>query len=472
MTRTTLLVAALGLILAPAVSLAQATPGDFPQRPIGSLAETGMKSTESSRRVALANHVEETVPVVDLGTAMAVTEIPTLQPMPLKPMKELPPPPPVAAPLAQPEFQPAPTLSAQSMRSMSLRTKITAPEASMIKQRTSLHVDVTNDGQEASETAVLKVHLPSHLVMESADPAATTCRDGVVEFSIGALPSQANQRITLNVIPQTCDPVSLKTELLMASRQEVGFQIARPTLDVEVIAPEKNYLEGESTYLIRICNSSPVELTAVEVEAFLPEGMQVISADCPPSLNHTNKTLKWSIEKLGCGQTQTFQCLAKAKQAGSQVCRVKIHSDESEPVNMEVATVIHARAHLKVGLCSQTSQIQVGQNADLEISLENRGTDAAREIAIQLELPLGLQPNPSHAYRIEQGRLLLPTMELSPGESKTIAISCTGTLAGEHVVRAQFQSSTQRAISVEDTVFVYETGSGVAEPASPSGSHE
>lgn len=459
MNRVILFILVFGVSFPLAQLSGQTQRAPFPRRPIGTLAETGM-SSGSSRRVTLATHFE-TTPVDSAPTNTAATEPPATimsRPSMLKPMIAVEPAPEII-PSTKVETvaarDPAP-LSSQMVRTMALRTKLSAPESTMIKQSTQVQIEVTNDGLESSDPAVLRVRLPDHIRFEGSEPAATSCHDGVHEFAMDALASKASSTIVLQVLPLTCDSMQVHTEIVTVSRQAIGIQVARPRLDVQVSAPAQSYQNSTTSFSIQIRNPSPIDLTGIRIDAAIPEGMEIVSTGRQASQGSANKTLSWTLDSLSGGQTETIECSAIARQPGMQQCQITVTSDEAEKVCVQTATTVSARSNLKIDMCCENGQVQVGQTAELTIVLENRGTDVARDVVLQIDLPAGLRAIPCDDYQMDAGRLMFQNMEIAPGETRTHCVKCTGAGAGEHVVRAQFKSATQRAIGVEDTVFVYD----------------
>jgi uncharacterized repeat protein (TIGR01451 family) len=205
-------------------------------------------------------------------------------------------------------------------------------------------------------------------------------------------------------------------------------------------------------------------LTGIRIDAAIPEGMEIVSTGRAASQDSASKVLSWTLESLSAGQTETIECSAIARQPGMQQCQITVTSDDAEKVSVQTATTVNARSNLKIEMCCENGQVQVGQSAELTIALENRGTDTARDVVLQIELPAGLQAIPCDDYHLDAGRLMCQIMEIAPGKTRTLRVKSTGTGAGEHVVRAQFKSATQRAIAVEDTVFVYDAGGSPSYP--------
>jgi len=116
--------------------------------------------------------------------------------------------------------------------------------------------------------------------------------------------------------------------------------------------------------------------------------------------------------------------------------------------------------------------VQVGSETEFIVIVENRGSNVASDMEIQIQLPEGLRPKQPEEGIIDEttNSILFSDSNLSPGKTREFRFSAIGTVKGEQVVRSSLQSigSEQRIIS-ENSIYVYEpTQARVSESLSPS----
>jgi hypothetical protein len=394
--------------------------------------------------------------------------------MKLTPMPETAIPPPPSQPEADAADSEPITPEPQSIESeLQLRTSVTAPRSTIVKQTTRITVNVANGGADFSEPAIVSIELPAHVRLQSAEPSATNQREQTIEFVIAELARDASQAITLDVVPQTAEPIQVAVQVRALETQRCDIGVSRPELVLEATAPEVAFQNGEPLYSVELHNDSPVELTNLRVVAEIPVGLHLTTLNRAAHVDSDQRQITWEFERLGPQDRELLQFQAVARQAGTQTCRIAASSLESEPAELSIATQVDARPNLKVNLLAAEEPIQVRQAAYVELTVENRGTQVAHNVELSVVLPSGLQAAEFGDAQVHGNQLGFSAIELEPGETRTIPLRVTGTEAGEHVVRAELKSASQPTIATEDTVFFYApsmplTSSAKSKPARDS----
>ncbi len=460
MYRKLVLATVLGAVVSLQIAVAQSSPKSFEPRPTQN---TNVKKV-SSRKTVNEPTQDETKSAAPTATKKRTTTATNSKSI-LKPMPEA-----ASEELDDTETSEAlaDTQAEQPMTSdepqcstnqVTLQTKVSAPYKTIVKQPARVTIDVQNDGPALTDPAILIVWLPKHVQLQTANPQPTMQENGSYEFLIQELAGQATQSIALDVVPQSFEPIQVRTQVQMLTSQQIDIRVGRPELTVDVTAPEFSFQNAENLYTIEIHNTSPVELTQVRVVADVPEGLHVTTLNRAANVDDRNRHMTWEIGRLGAQKKELIQFKAVALQSGLQNCRVTAASAESEPSEVSISTTIDARPDLKIGLNSQGGPIQINQTTTLEMTVENRGTEAAKNVELEVTIPTALKAVATGDYRVQNNRIIVPAADLEAGELRTIQLRFTGTDAGEHVVRAQIKSESQRTVATEDTVFVYDASS-------------
>jgi hypothetical protein len=426
------------------------------------LQESNQKTVSSRKTVAqpAASTKSATAPKADNSTAAKKT-FSVLKPMHETPATEV-------AAADETESLSAPPVQAEtessatdeerqnSANQINLQTKVTAPYKTVVKQPAHVTIDVQNDGAALTDPAILIVWLPKSVQLQNATPQPTAQENGSYEFLISELGGQATQTVNLDVIPQTFEPIQVRTQVQLLTGQQIDIRVSRPELAVDVTAPEFSFQNAEDLYTIEVQNTSPVELSQVRVVCDIPDGLHVTTLNRAAKVDERNRHLTWDIGRLGARQKELIQFKAIALQSGVQHCRVTAASAESEEAEVGISTTVDARPDLKIGLNSQGGPIQINQTATLELTVENRGTEAAKNVELEITSPTALKALATADYRVQGNKIIVPAADLQAGELMSIQLRFTGNEAGEHVVRAMIKSDSQRTVATEDTVFVYD----------------
>ncbi len=458
MYRKLFLATVLGSVCSLQIAVAQSSPKSFEPRPAH---DTNLKKVSSRKTVTEPTRDEpkSAAPAVAKQSAKkAIDTKSILQPMPEAPSEELD----ETESDAETQADADPVANDEpqcSTNQVTLQTKVSAPYKTIVKQPARVTIDVQNDGPALTDPAILIVWLPKHVQLQTANPQPTMQDNGSYEFLIQELGGKAAQSIALDVVPQSFEPIQVRTQIQMLTSQQIDIRVGRPELTVDVTAPEFSFQNAENLYTIEIHNTSPVELTQVRIEADVPEGLHVTTLNRAAKVDDRNRHMTWEIGRLGAQKKELIQFKAVALQSGLQNCRVTAVSAESEPSEVSISTTIDARPDLKIGLNSQGGPIQINQTTTLEMTVENRGTEAAKNVELEVTIPTALKAVTTADYRVQNNKIVVPAADLEAGELRTIQLRFTGTEAGEHVVRAQIKSESQRTVATEDTVFVYDASS-------------
>lgn len=339
---------------------------------------------------------------------------------------------------------------------LALQTKVTVPRKTIVKQPARVAIEVANEGPALADPAILIVWLPKHVQLQSSEPQLTRQANGSYEYLISELSEQATQSFSLEIVSKSFEPILVRTQIQMLASQEAEIKVERPELVLEVTAPEFSFQNAENIYSIDVRNDSPVELSQVRVVVRIPEGLNVTMLNRAAAIDDQARTLTWEIGRLGGAETDVIEFKATAQKSGTVTCQITGESAESEACEVDLTTTIGARPDLKIGLNAPGGPIQLHQTATLEMTVENRGTEVAKDVELEVLVPEALQAVAGDGYEIQRNRLVFPAADLSAGQVRTIELRFSGIEPGEHVVRAELKSATQRTIATEDTVFVYD----------------
>jgi hypothetical protein len=114
----------------------------------------------------------------------------------------------------------------------------------------------------------------------------------------------------------------------------------------------------------------------------------------------------------------------------------------------------------------------VGGNAQFLIVVENKGSSSAENISINIQLPDSFTTNQQDSIEMPGfgNAVNFQDARIEPGQKREFVFSATSETQGEHVFRGELTAQgTERKITVEDAVYVYEVSEmRVSELLSPA----
>ena len=248
--------------------------------------------------------------------------------------------------------------------------------------------------------------------------------------------------------------------------------VAQPELKVSAAGPEMNFVDRDGIYSIAVENTGEVDVDNVTVQLSIPTGMKVTTISRQAKVNERSGTLDWTFPQIKSQSSEMIQLKATATKSGDQICRIKIDSDQTREKEVQLTTVVSTRAELSVDTSVMGGPIQVGDEANFLVRIENRGTQVAKDIRVQVEIPQTMRPVDQVDGFVEESQNSILFMEnaLKPGDTREFKFSTLGVAAGEQVVRTILQTeSSQQRIITENSVYIYEpVQARVSESLTPS----
>jgi len=233
-----------------------------------------------------------------------------------------------------------------------------------------------------------------------------------------------------------------------------------------------NFVQRDGIYTISIENPGEVDVNNVSIRFDIPKGIKITTISRPAKMDARSNTLTWKFDKIESQSERNIQLKAIATSEGEKICNIVIDSDETAEKALALKTMIATRADLSIRMKNVGGPVQVGSETEFIVIVENRGSNVASDMEIQIQLPEGLRPKQPEEGIIDEttNSILFSDSNLSPGKTREFRFSAIGTVKGEQVVRSSLQSigSEQRIIS-ENSIYVYEpTQARVSESLSPS----
>ena len=353
------------------------------------------------------------------------------------------------------------------VRQPKLVMTVNGPKQVNIGSETTHTVSIKNVGDGLARKVRLQGNFPDELrfLNQKGMRSAKDLKPGenliVTIQSLAKLPGQVKLDFTA------------EGERVVANNVNAPLKISQPELKVLAVGPNMNFVDRDGIYSIKVDNSGEVDVSDVAVALAIPRGMTVTTINRQAKMDEATQTLTWKFDEIKARSNETIQLRAVSTQVGEQVCRISIASNETRKSEFMLKTAINARADLSIDMANNSGPVQVGSKATFDVNIENKGSQAASDVEVTIELPPSLmaaaKDNTGILVDEAKNSITFISNQVKPGKKLSFAFTALGVAKGEHIVRSALKAGgSERRIIVEESVYVYETNeSRVSENLTP-----
>jgi uncharacterized repeat protein (TIGR01451 family) len=169
-------------------------------------------------------------------------------------------------------------------------------------------------------------------------------------------------------------------------------------------------------------NQGTIAARDMEVTAFIPGDVQLISADPQPST--TEGHLGWTIAQLAAGEERVYAITLLPGKPGEIATHAEVRFTGTADGRFEVAQPM-----LAISL-DGPAEVLIGEAATQIISVTNPGNGVAENVHIEALIPPGLE-------HVRGSRLLMDIGALHPGEVRNIRLPLAAVSGGVQTVQVQ-----------------------------------
>lgn len=264
------------------------------------------------------------------------------------------------------------------------------------------------------------------LALSGSNPqeaVATTDVNGTAGVRlVQAAPVAGKTRIGVEVLRP--DPTGVGPGTVVG-RSETTVEWATAQLSLDVVSPPVTAEGRDTTYSVVLANAGAVESAPVTVRTPLPDGVEFVSADPPPTVRD-GRSLVWAAGPVGGGKKQEFKVTVKPVRKGTLTAFAAAETaDGMKAEQRATAKVDTAAVRVKLDV---PSQLGTGEKTTARLLVTNPGGVPVENVT---------------AWVTAGGKLLsddgpkeLVVGTLAPGGSRSIDVPLVGTEAGRFAVRA------------------------------------
>jgi hypothetical protein len=289
------------------------------------------------------------------------------------------------------------------------------------------------------------------------------------QFDAGMIPSGHKKEVPLAVVASQTGSIDLQitaaAENGVESRTSHKITVRKAEVSVAIDGPPLKFAGSESIYSVVVSNSGSAAADNVNLSLNLPAGAKYLGGIDGAAT--AASCLKWRIATLQPGARRQYDVRLQLCSAGTNRIELQSQAAASGVANCVAETEVDAVSDLKLVVNDPAGPTPLSEPAVYELSLMNRGSQAARQVKLIMQFSDGVEPVSFEGCeaRIVPGQILCqPLAQLGPGEQATLRIKAQAHQAGAHHFRVEVTTADgdARLVSEGTTRFFADSGRGGA----------
>ncbi len=336
-----------------------------------------------------------------------------------------------------------------------LLVKLKGPEQAVVGDPATHMVTVSNPGTGVAQNVVLEASIPAGLEHSKGSN---------LSIGVGSLGPGESRSVRLAMAAVSGGEhivlVQAQADAGLKQRAASSIKVIAPSLDVKIDGPSLRYINRRGSYKLTVINDGGAASNNVRVYHEIPEGFEFVKASNGGKTDSSGKGITWYVGHLDSGQSVDLSVELLAKTIGDFEHHVRVTADEGSHKEVKLATSVEGSAALVMVVDDRDDPIEIGTETWIEARVENRGSKAAANMGISIELPTGVElidaEGPS-THIAENGLLVFKSIdELQPAETVTYRLRVIGQDPGNMRFRARLTSdSIQQPLIVEELTKFY-----------------
>jgi uncharacterized repeat protein (TIGR01451 family) len=307
-----------------------------------------------------------------------------------------------------------------------LEMSIVGPEEVQFGETAPYEVTVRNAGNGAAENVVV-------MLSESLNGE---------RGNLGDIPAGTSKSFTVKLFARTPGELELGVSAVsdnqaesMASRK---LMIRRANLGISITGPSLRYAGTTGEYLIKLTNTGDATAEEVVAAMGLPNGVKYLGGI--EGFKLIDGGLRWQVGSLEPGQSREYKANCQLDASGDVQLEVGTQGKGALQSSHACMTKVQTIADLAMEVKDPPGPLTTGDEITYEITVENRGTKAAKGVDVFMILSDGMEPKSASGfqYRIPRdGAIQFATIpQIDPGQHMTLKVNAVAFKPGTHVFRA------------------------------------
>jgi uncharacterized repeat protein (TIGR01451 family) len=300
------------------------------------------------------------------------------------------------------------------------------PPAVSLHQPATFQLVARNISNRSVQQVVVRYPVPAAVTVRGSDPRALA-EGNVLRWDLGTLQPGQEQRIDLQVIPQSKGPLTCLAQVSFTGSTSVQLQVHDPKLVVTAAAPAKVSLGDVAVMTLTASNPGDGAAEQVKVKATLPEGLEHVRG----------RVVEVELGTLAPRESRSVQLVCVARAAGQQMCQV-VASADTGLVARGSAAVEVTLPRIELALAGPKLRY-VGRHAAYAFRVTNPGSGPAANVTVQAQIPDGFKFQAASAGGRHDSAARTVTWflgDLGPGQDREITLELVASALGDHRLHA------------------------------------
>jgi uncharacterized repeat protein (TIGR01451 family) len=315
----------------------------------------------------------------------------------------------------------------------------------------------------------LHVRNPGNAVAKNVNVTLGAASFGASETQISEILPGEQQSIDVELTFNEKGTISINAEADAAdlhSAASINVLVKRALVTAAITGSDRVYHGAPSKYEVRVQNTGDIDSRTVRAELAIPEGAEVLTK--PNGAAMVNKLLTWEIPSVKADQVLAFPVELNLWTPGEHKLALAATTVHAQPSTASITTLVEAIADLKLVVNDPIAPAPVGATVTYELSITNRGSQAATNVRAVAQFSDGIEPVNADGgqHRIVTGQVIFePLARIEAGQTKVLRVQAKAGAAGTHRFRAEVRSdeSDMRLVQEETTQYL-ESASRIAAP--------
>lgn len=329
---------------------------------------------------------------------------------------------------------------------------VEAPASAVTGTRIPVRLAVTNSGPAPATNATVWVR---------ADDALTTADGkGVAEFAAGTLDPGQTRTFDLPLTAAKAGRWAVRANAtadgdVTAPPAAAAVDVRKAAVTAAVSGPKAADLGQEFAWTITVANAGEVGVSNAVVRALVPPEVRLKDAGGGTA---GSGSVEWRVPRLDPGERRSLTLTAEgAKLADRAAVSVSVLADPAgggDPVEAraEGGVAVTGTAAVVLELATPAGTLEVGKRAAFQVRVRNKGTVAARDVAVTAWAPAELKVVRAADAEVDAtGKAAFaPVAELRPGEARSFTVEVEAVAAGDARFRAEVRAAHLRTPLTEE----------------------
>ena len=362
-------------------------------------------------------------------------------------------------------YEPDQSLAQIEVQEPKLELAIDGPQEVEYGETQTYRIAVSNPGTGAAENVVLS------LIPMMAQQQVAGSRN------LGTIAAGDRKTIDIELTAHQAGRLRVRAAAHAAGglRSEIDQEVIvrRANLDVVILGPPRNFAATVATYKVRVENTGDAVAEEAIALASLPAGATYVSCTGGGTYNAERGQIEWNVGQLRPNTAREMEVRCELHSPGDNRIDIQCSAQRDLNVSKSLVTSVEALADLVLHVDDPKGAIAVGQHAEYDIRISNRGTKAAENIQVMGYFSEGIEP-----VSIRNGRGELTTGQVTmdmipsigPGQELVFRIVARAQVAGNHVFRTELQCNnpeTKLAAEEWTKYFLADGGAEVRQASLP-----